>query len=146
MSNFIEELNQFRGIALTRGDGNKLIFQKLPNRKHMRVTVCDSKDNVSYIVGYITNEKKLKDIFLDWGNATGGLMDKKYTQYIIDSIDFKIKELMLFFKERVSAYQDFEEIDKFSMYGYVNDKAICSRLNDILDDYNFILNKIKVIK
>lgn len=65
MSNFIEELNQFRGIALTRGDGNKLIFQKLPNRKHMRVTVCDSKDNVSYIVGYITNEKKLKDIFLD---------------------------------------------------------------------------------
>lgn len=73
-------------------------------------------------------------------------MDKKYTQYIIDSIDFKIKELMLFFKERVSAYQDFEEIDKFSMYGYVNDKAICSRLNDILDDYNFILNKIKVIK
>lgn len=65
MNDFIEELNKFRGVSLTRGDGNKLVFQRLPDRKRMSVMVYDSKENVSYIVGYITNEKKLKDVFLD---------------------------------------------------------------------------------
>lgn len=65
MNDFIEELNKFRGVSLTRDDGNKLIFQRFANKKRMSVMVYDSKENVSYIVGYITNEKKLKDVFLD---------------------------------------------------------------------------------
>lgn len=65
MNDFIEELNKFRGVSLTRGDGNKLVFQRLPDRKRMNVMVYDSKENICYIVGYITNEKKLKDVFLD---------------------------------------------------------------------------------
>ena len=65
MNDFIEELNKFRGVSLTRSDGNKIIFQRLPDRKRMSVMVYDSEENVSYIVGYITNEKKIKDIFLD---------------------------------------------------------------------------------
>lgn len=65
MNDFIEELNKFRGVSLKRSDGNKLIFQRLPDRKRMSVMVYDTKENVYYVVGYITNEKKLKDAFLD---------------------------------------------------------------------------------
>lgn len=65
MNNFIEELSKFKGVSLTRGDGNKLIFQRLPDRKRMSIMVYDSKENVYYIVGYITNEKKIKNVFLD---------------------------------------------------------------------------------
>ena len=65
MNDFIKELNKFRGISLKRSDGNKLIFQRLSDRKRMSVMVYDSKENVNYIVGYITNEDKLKDVFLD---------------------------------------------------------------------------------
>ena len=60
MNDFIEELNKFRGVSLKRSDGNKIIFQRLSDRKRMSIMVYDSEENVSYIVGYITNEKKLK--------------------------------------------------------------------------------------
>lgn len=65
MNDFIEELNKFKGVSLERRDGNKLVFQRLSDRKRMSLMVYDSKENVFYIVGYITNEKKLRDIFLD---------------------------------------------------------------------------------
>lgn len=65
MNDFIEELNKFRGISLERKDGNKLIFQRLSDRKRMSVIVYDAEKNIYYIVGYITDEKKIRDIFLD---------------------------------------------------------------------------------
>lgn len=64
MSDFFKELEKYRGTSLTRYDGNKLIFQRFTNKKRMSVIVYDAEKNINYIVGYITNEEKLKDVFL----------------------------------------------------------------------------------
>lgn len=64
MEDFFKELEKYKGISLTRNDGNKLIFQRLANKKRMNVIVYDAEKNINYIVGYITNEEKLKEVFL----------------------------------------------------------------------------------
>lgn len=64
MGDFFKELEKYRGTSLTRNDGNKLIFQRLPDKKRMSVMVYDSEKNIHHIVGYITDEEKLKEVFL----------------------------------------------------------------------------------
>lgn len=64
MGDFFKELEKYRGTSLTRNNGNKLIFQRLPDKKRMSVMVYDSEKNIHYVVGYITDEEKLKEVFL----------------------------------------------------------------------------------
>lgn len=73
-------------------------------------------------------------------------MDKKFTQYTLDNIGFRIRELMVFYQDKIAAYQDFDEISKTSLSYYVVDKAIYYRLNALMTDYNYIIDKIKIIK
>lgn len=64
MEDFLKELEQYKGVSLARNNGNKLIFQRLPDRKRMSVMVYDAERNIYYIVGHISNEEKLKEVFL----------------------------------------------------------------------------------
>lgn len=38
--------------------------EALPDKKRMSVMVYDSEKNIHHIVGYITDEEKLKEVFL----------------------------------------------------------------------------------
>lgn len=64
MLDFLKELEKYKGYSLKRYDGNRLIFQHLSRGKRMKVMVYEECTNTYYIVGYITNEEKLKEGFL----------------------------------------------------------------------------------
>ena len=73
-------------------------------------------------------------------------MDKKYMEFILERIGFRIRELALLYKDKVNAYTDLQELSSVMCKSYIEDKAIYKRLDDLVTDFNSIQGNIKFIK